>query len=461
MLFTNLEHYAKRCVDAPSARTDRGRFMKLRKPLMAAVLCAGMLSGCTFLSGGDDLLQTPQPSKNNLLLQKKLDALEGMTEISPQAGQYRNTVTFEDLDGDGVEEAIATVREGTGGSIAVYIFQKKDNDYEQIGHISGQGTAIGELAFPNFSRDGSKKGMIITWTLANGVEQGMTVSGLENGRMEKLAEIEYTNYTITDLDGDGVDELFTLSYGKSSGRKTAQLYDYNGKTVQMISQTDATQDVQVAVHMTTGQLESGETAVFVDNKFENDNGMQTDIYTLRDKSLENLALSANISTYRPLSMYYSDDVDGDGLVEIPQFQAMPGYETVALADTVWMIDWYDFNAGALHRPNRVFTTYHSLNEEWRLILPEKWRGSITVQTEAGTDMNTTRFVNRKTKEVLASVFVYAGADRQNNCSRDGYHLLDMSSTKCYAVKMGDKSNDLAITEARFAQNFAVIQTGWE
>ena len=49
-----------------------------------------------------------------MLLQKQLEQIMGdtMTYVSPQGGEYRNTVTFEDIDGDSEKEAIAFLREG-------------------------------------------------------------------------------------------------------------------------------------------------------------------------------------------------------------------------------------------------------------------------------------------------------------------------------------------------------------
>lgn len=452
--------------------------MKHWKRLAAALVsCSLALSGCTVLSSGDDLLQTPKPSKSNLLLQKKLEAMNNMTEISPQSGQYRNTVTFEDLDGDNVDEAIATMREGTNGAISVYIFKLENNDYEQIGCITGQGTAIGELSFLNFSEDSSQKGMIITWTLSNSVERGMTVCGFQENEMVKLAEMEYTDYTTCDLDDDGVDELLTISYNPAD-RNSAQLYDYQNGQLKLQSQANATQEASSIANITTGKLLGGEAAVFVDNKFEKDNGMQTDIYTIHEGALENIALSSSsstssddeqisaagdsskvsaFSTYRSLSMYYCDDVNSDGLVEVPKPKALPGYEGASQTDTLWMIDWYDFSIGDAER---VFTTYHSLNEEWLLILPKGWRKHVTAKTISGTEENRTVFSDVETGEVLATIAVFDGTDKASNYQQSGYELLQSTSTKCYAVQMGDGKSKYFVGLNQLKRNFSVIQSGW-
>lgn len=435
--------------------------MKYLKRIAALLLSAVLLSGCTILSSGDDLLQTPRASKSYLLLEKKLVGLgEDMTAISPQSGQYRNTVVFEDLNGDGEDEAIAFMRQGTGGQIFVYIFQLVDGAYEQIGCITGQGTAIGSLSFLSFGKDGQNKGMILTWTLSNSVEHGMTVCGMENGEMKGLTELEYTDYTTCDLDDDGADELLALNYG-DNGRKCAQLYDYQEGKMVLQSQADATQDVQGIANIMTGQLESGEMAVFVDNKFEKDNGMQTDIYAITGKTLDNLALTSGVSTYRPVSMYYSDDVDGDGLVEIPQLHAMKGYEKASQQETQWEIDWYHYSLNPNEERLRAFTTYSSLSEEWSLIFPNSWRRSVMVTTTGDSDVSQTIFSDAETSEVLVTIYVFGGADRQTASKAGDLIDLGSSSSNCYSAKINNNADSgLAVGETRIRRNFSIVQKEW-
>lgn len=440
--------------------------MKYLKRIVAAVVCASLLCGCTMLSSADDLLQAPRASKNYLLLQKKLDSLgEKLSPVSPQSGQYRNTVTFEDLDGDGVEEAIATMRQGASGQISVYIFQFVEDTYEQIGCITGQASAIGSLSFPQFGE--TEQGMIITWVLSNGTVEGMTVCGLKQGEMKKLAEIEYTDYITGDLDGDQEDEIFALNYG-ASGRKTARLYDYQGDKMALVAQADATQDVQATANITIGNLSDGKQAVFVDNKFETDNGMQTDIYAVSGSgkkdnpiTIENLALMPGVSTYRPVALYYSDDVDSDGCVEIPQPTPLPGYTKSDQQDTLWMIDWFRYNVKTGEDPERACTTYHALSEGWCLIFPKGWRGNVTAKTTGDSDVSQTIFRDAKTKEVLVTFYAFGGSDREQAAETGGLTQLGKSSSRYYAMKVEQHSkSDYAVSESQLEKNFVIIQSDW-
>lgn len=434
--------------------------MKKLRIWLVVLLCAAALSGCSFISGGDDLLQVPKPSENFVLLQKQLEKIMGdtMTYVSPQSGDYRNTVTFEDIDGDGEEEAIAFLREGTGGKIYMYTFELENGEYRQIGSIPGQGSTLGAMSFLQLP-DGEGEAIVLTWTLSGDVKQGLTVCSVQDGTLTDLLDATYTSYTASDLDQDGAQELFTVTYDEA-GRKTAQVYDYADGKMSLLSQTDATQDVQTVANITTGKLnEDGNEAVFVDNRFENDNGMQTDIYVLDGTKLRNVALSANASTYRSVALYYSTDIDGDNVIEVPQLQAMPGYENKESAETLWMVDWYCYHMDG--SSERTQTTYDSLSEGWTLVFPQNWRGEVTAVATSEAGVSQTIFTERATGDPLLTVYVFTGEDRQEAAAAGG--LIDLGSTTdtCFAAKLEEGTSERLLSKSQIIQAFSTIQNEWK
>jgi hypothetical protein len=439
--------------------------MRYVKRIAALVLCAAMLSGCTILNSGDDLLQLPKAPKSYLLLQNKLNELEEtMTAISPQSGQYRDSVTFEDLDGDGTDEAIATMCSKKNGTVQVFVFKRVEDEYVQIGCISGQGSAIGSLSFPYFTSDQTEKGMIITWNLSDSLEQGMTVCALQDGEMQSLRDLEYTDYTTCDLDGDNADELFLVNYTENGN--TASLYNYSEHgDLELVSQADATQDIQTSVNITMGMLASGENAVFVDNKYETDNGMQTDIYVVGDK-LENLALTTDITTYRSVSLYYSDDVNSDGYIEVPQLTEIPELTRSETEDadsqvgSSWYIDWYQFGTDKEEKSKKVATTYTSLSEEWMLFLPAGWRDNVSVKNASDSGISQTLFMDAKTRDVLLTIYVFNEKDRDQLFRTVDLTDLGESNSRCYAMRVETTDNEYAMTETQAERRFTKVHPDW-
>ena len=438
--------------------------------LLGAILLAGSMTGCTLISSGDDLLKAPRSSERFMKLQQQLSDIMGdkLTYVSPQSGSYRNSVTFEDLDKDGTEEAIVFLREGSGGSVFLYIFKLQDDEYEQIGHIEGPGSTLGSMSFLQME---DRELILLTWTMSGDVKQGLTVCGVQNDSVTELLDATYTSYAICNMDEDNADELFTVSYDES-GRKTAQIYGYSGDKMVLISQTDATQEVQTVANIETGKLRKGKNqAVFVDNRFENDNGMQTDIYVMEKNKLRNLTLSANASTYRSVSLYYCTDVDEDGVVEVPQLRTMPGYNSTTLdgeddsthaSDVQWMVDWYQYNEDGTTVRKR--TTYENLAEGWRMRMPDKWRGNITAKSISDIGINQTIFVDAKDvneDDPLLTVYVFTGEDRKQKASASNLILLGETSDSCFAAKIGDEKTQYALSETEITHLFEIIQSEWK
>lgn len=450
-----------------TARVLMDGMMKAIKCWICMFLCMAALTGCSFISGGDDLLQAPKPQESYVRLQEQLEEIMGdkMTYVSPQSGTNRNTVTFEDIDADGEKEAIAFLREGTGGKIYVYAFDLVDDEYQSIGRIEGPGSALSSMSFMNM---GSNTGQLIvlTWTLSGDVKQGLTVCSVENGKLTDLLDATYTSFTTSDMDGDGAEELFTVAYDDAAVRKTAQVYDYingedsSGGKMLLLSQTDATQDVQSVVNITTGGLDAeGSQAVFVDNRFENDNGMQTDIYVLEKTKLRNVAVSATASTYRSIALYYSEDIDGDGIIEVPQLQAMPGYEDRDSAETLWMVDWYEYSMnGATQRKQ---TTYDNMAEGWMLQFPDGWRGRITATTTSTAGVSQTTFMeNGSVDAPILTIYVFTGDDREEASAMGGLIDLGATADTCFAAKLGDSGGALQLTKDQVTHLFSIIKNEW-
>ena len=435
--------------------------MKRIKKWLSLLICTMFLTGCSFIASGDSLLQVPRPSENFMLLQKQLEQIMGdtMTYVSPQSGSYRNTVTFEDIDGDDEKEAIAFLREGTGGKIYAYAFELKDEEYIPIGHIEGPGSVLNSMSFMQID-GGKEKLMVLTWTLSGGLKQGLTVCSVQNGQLTDVLDTTYTSYTVCDMDNDGSEELFTVSYDEGS-RKTAQVYDYADDKMILLSQTDATQDVQSVANITFGDLnEHGSKAVFVDNKFENDNGMQTDIYVLEKTKLYNVALSSNASTYRSVSLYYCTDMEDDGMIEVPQLQPMPGYKNSDATETLWMIDWYRYSMDGATQ--RTITTYDNLAEEWTFRLPQTWRGVITASTTSEAGVSQTTFMEQgKLNDPLVTIYVFTGEDREEAAKAGGLISLGENQDTCFAAKLGDSTSEYQISKQELIKAFSIIQNEWE
>ena len=79
--------------------------------LMALLLCLTGLSGCVF-SSVEEMYALPKSSEAYVNLQAKINTEKGNAEyIAPLSGENRQTIQLVDVDGDGVQEAVAFFRD--------------------------------------------------------------------------------------------------------------------------------------------------------------------------------------------------------------------------------------------------------------------------------------------------------------------------------------------------------------
>lgn len=78
-----------------------------------------------------------------------------------------------------------------------------------------------------------------------------------------------------------------------------------------------------------------------------------------------------------VSYAYPADMDGDGMIEIPQAESLPG----AAADSriYFALRWYSLDSSG--KCQKKLLTYQDLNENWYFEFPEFWDGTVLVREE--------------------------------------------------------------------------------
>lgn len=437
---------------------------------LASALLAAALSGCA-LKSGDELLQVPKPPKSYLLLQNKLDGIltkNNFTYATPESGQpeFRSSVQRINLDGDGEDEVVAFFKDSTTGVVNVFVYQKYDEDYIEMGKITGHGTALESVSYPLLSPTGGR-GILLCWRLADGMGRGMTVCAFENGTLKQVLDTEYTDYTTADLDGDSCEELITIIFEPqgidpaSTGRKYARLWDYEDGKMSLVSQAAISQEAKSIARVRSVKIADETPAVLVESRIEGDVGMLTDILVSDESGFRNVAMDmeqgVSMGTYRQVTVYAAD-INADGMTEIPSAIAMPGYENNKPSETVWMLDWYLYST--TQPPRKVCTTYNNAAEGWVLDLPDSWRGNVTAvkRTLNGTSYTSFEEYHKGGENVpVLEIFSFTGDDHAERASASGMVRLGGTTAADYAARLPASAgrSAFAMTEEEIKQRFSV------
>ena len=456
--------------------------MKRFRLLLAAGLLA-LLTGC-FSQSVDDLYAPPRAPDDYLKLDNKINEVlnAGGEYAAPLSGELTQKVQLQDLDGDGVQEAIAFFRVSADERpLKIYIYRQVEEDYEVAAIIEGSGNAIDSVSYENLD-DSPSKEIIVDWET---VAQRHLLAAYSIDRYEalELMHTDHSGFQIYDIDADGQKELLVLRMADPSESSTAaptssepanrvELYNFQDGMLELSSSAPLSRDVSGASDMACGYLQDMVPALFVTSTYA-ENGQITDIFAWKHEQLENVTLDPETGESTGTVRWSTEvnstgvsctDINGDGILELPSAYALPDPNNVGTAPNFWAIRWqqYDIDGGA----HRVYTTYHNSRDGWYFILPDAWEGKLTLSRSdlAGGGERAVIFSYWEgdpnvEPEPFLVIYMLTGDNRSMRASMPGrFRLLSTEgdADTIYAARLIDGGWNCGLDEEGVKANFALI-----
>ena len=160
------------CVEGRAADMWKNGWRPL---LLTAVLV--LLGGCSFNSP-EDLYTVPKAAEDYTNLQMEIDKVRNANAeyAGPLTGSYTQPVQLMDLDGDGVQEAVAffrTTAVDNSPPLKIYIYhQTEEGQYAVQTIIEGEGTAINSISYVDLDGHTGPNGetdreLVVSWRLSD------------------------------------------------------------------------------------------------------------------------------------------------------------------------------------------------------------------------------------------------------------------------------------------------------
>lgn len=207
--------------------------------------------------------------------------------------------------------------------------------------------------------------------------------------------------------------------------------------------------------MTLSKLSGGKPAVYVSSAFI-DNTVVTDILSLRDGIFTNISHMGDLEiTMRPVHncMVYAEDLDGDGVLELPSLAAMT-YNTTEQN----LIRWFavDADAGA---ETRLYT-FHNFDDGWYIRINESWVDRIAVEKNGSTYTFYMWNNNYGSAVPVFTIFAFTGKDRDSQAAVQNRFALHRGEDVVFSAKLESGSAIYGVTENYLQSNFHLIRQGW-
>ena len=436
--------------------------MKKRIICTCVLLLAALLLGACSMMTVDQMYLLPKHSDSYNHLQSAIDdAMHGLSYSAPLTGENQQNVQMADLDGDGEEEYILFAKSTEEKPLRILVFRIADGQCNLVSTVACNGSAFDLVEYANMDgRPGME--IVVGRRLSDQLVRSVSVYTMEDNDMLQMVSVNYTKMLTVDLDGNQQSELMVIRPGIAEGGfGVVELYAMMGGTMGRYNEVTMSQPADKLKRVIVGGLNGGATAVFTACTVD-DTAIITDIFTLVGNTLTNVAVSnesgTSIQTMRNYYVY-ADDLDNDGVVELPSLINMKPLEGRPNEDRHHLIRWYAMTSKGAE-VNKLYT-FHNFVGGWYVQLDGQWATRITVENQANQYIFHLWDESYKRTRKLFAITALTGQNREEQALADGGFVLLRTESTAYVASMESAAKDLKLTQENLIFSFRLIQQDWK
>jgi len=426
------------------------------------MLTALLFAGCSMRTV-EEMYALPKRSDEFTEMQSAIDtAMYGMTFASPQSGENQQTVQMADLNGDGLDEILVFAKGATERPLQVLIFtQDEDGHVRTMETIGSNGLAFEQVEYVAFD-DKPGLELVVGIRISDQVQRSVSVYTFNNDDAELMLMNGYSKFLTCDLDENGHAELMVLRPGEQEAEGgMAVLYHYGNGQIERSVEMQLSQDPANIRRIMHGKLNDGKPAVFVASSVDQ-TAIVTDVLTLRNHALTNIAVSGDVNTsVHTLRNYYvyAEDIDEDGVVEIPSTITMKPVSYWTDDEEKYFLRWYSFDENGWEY-DKLFT-FHNFVGGWYLQLDSSWASRITVEQYNGVYKFYLWDESYQAATPLFTLYVFTGSARDEDAVRDGRFAVYRAEGVAYSASLEEAAIEYGITEDYLIDSFRLIRKDWQ
>lgn len=428
------------------------------------------LTGCSYTQTGiDALLQPPKLSKQQDEIFTAL-GISGKKELKlkyPRKGDYKSAFVIKNIDDEPTEEAIVFYEDTTATEFPMRIVALDQNKgrWEKANQVGENASEVEKVSF--ISSD-EKIYIIIGFTSLSKTEKFVRVYCYQNKQFQSVGEpLRCNSYEVFDMNGEGEDEVITMTMKKSDQEIqsiTATVHKISVNGLVSVSETPMDPNTTDFDNLYKGKINPTTPALYVDGR-KGTTKVTTEILVMNKGKLENLIYNAKSpkksliqKTERTVGSY-CEDINDDGVYEIPRVVPALGFENTEKHQTLSFIDWYNYEKGELVPFKKSYVDYKL---GYLYIIPPEWLKKVTLSYSSND--NEVFFYeynsdnpNENTK--LASIKVMEKTEYLKDTEgviNNEYHILKENGQLIYLYQLYPNSSELALSKQSFEKGFVLL-----
>ena len=351
--------------------------------LLCTLLCL-CLAGCSMPGEQvqvEELLRAPKLSGDYGDVQTALnDWLGESAQLKyPMQGDLLSPFLIHDLDGDGQQDAAVLYTTAQSSNVCVAILQKgRDGMWQVRQNAEGLADTVDSVGLAQL-QPGDASQLVVGYVAAQG-DHYLAVYSYTDGELSTILEQQYQQYLVEDITGGGSQDLILMSTLEDGGVQIELLtVDKEGSFQQVAVMGLSADRFSGCASVAAGVGADGRHYLVLDGWTGISGNNLASVLLYFDEDTQQMVPADQISTeklytasLRNVPSLVSQDLDGDGIVEIPTQPDEAGLLNMSQSRRMDFIVWMDYTSP---EPKKSFGL---LDEETNcyIELPMEWEGNL-------------------------------------------------------------------------------------